>query len=137
MQEPKHWLEFAKIDLLSAQSLMRDGYFSTAAYHCQQCAEKALKGFLIINETDLLKTHDLIKLLVLCKRIDPEFHNLENACSVLTVLATQFRYPSEFEIPDEADCARFVDLAQQILDFVFFKTPDDKIAIQTRTDQRT
>jgi HEPN domain-containing protein len=118
MQEPKHWLEFAKIDLLSAKSLMRDGYFSTAAYHCQQCAEKALKGFLIANTTDLLKTHDLIKLLGLCKKIDQDFAHLENACSVLTVLATQFRYPSEFEIPDETDCLRFIELAQQVFDFV-------------------
>lgn len=121
MQEPKHWLEFAKIDLLSAQSLTRDEYFSTAAYHCQQCAEKALKGFLIAHEADLLKTHDLVKLLGLCKKIDPEFCCLDNACSVLTVLATQFRYPSEFEIPDKADCLRFIDLAQQVFDSVTAK----------------
>jgi HEPN domain-containing protein len=113
MQEPKHWLEFARIDLLSAQSLTRDEYFSTAAYHCQQCAEKALKGFLIAHEAD-----DLVKLLGLCKKIDPEFSCIDNACSVLTVLATQFRYPSEFEIPDETDCLRFIELAQQVFDFV-------------------
>lgn len=121
MQEPKHWLEFAKIDLLSAQSLTRDGYFSTAAYHCQQCAEKALKGFLIAHEADLLKTHDLVKLLGLCKKIDQNFSCLNHACSTLTVLATQFRYPSEFEIPDETTCLVFIGLAQEIFDYVVSK----------------
>ncbi|HML19575.1 MAG TPA: HEPN domain-containing protein [Candidatus Dependentiae bacterium] len=122
MQEPKHWLAFAQTDLLAAKSLTRDGYFSPASYHCQQCAEKALKGFLIAHEADLLKTHDLIKLLGLCKKIDPDFNCLENACSVLTVLATQFRYPSEFEIPDETDCLRFIDLAREVFDFVISKS---------------
>lgn len=118
MQEPKQWLEFAKIDLCSAQSLLRDGYFSTASYHCQQCAEKALKGFLIAHDDELLKTHDLDKLLGSCKKIDPAFSCLDHACSVLTVLATQFRYPSEFEIPDHNDCLIFIELAQHVFDFV-------------------
>lgn len=30
MQEPKHWLEFAQIDLFSAKSLTRDENFSYA-----------------------------------------------------------------------------------------------------------
>ncbi len=45
----KSWLTKANHDLGSARQLSHgpDPYFDTAIYHCQQAAEKALKGFLV------------------------------------------------------------------------------------------
>ena len=42
MQEHEKWLEIAKEDLGVAKLSLSAEYFSTAAYHCQQCSEKAL-----------------------------------------------------------------------------------------------
>jgi HEPN domain-containing protein len=41
----RNWLKKARRGLLSAKRLTRgnDPYFDTAIYHCQQCAEKAIK----------------------------------------------------------------------------------------------
>ena len=42
------WLTLAQHDLASARKLSTDPdpYLDTAIYHCQQAAEKAVKGFL-------------------------------------------------------------------------------------------
>ncbi len=39
MLEHERWLAIAREDLKAAQSLAKDGLFSTATYHCQQAAE--------------------------------------------------------------------------------------------------
>lgn len=44
----RKWVIKARRDLLSAKKLVRgkDPYFDTAIYHCQQSAEKVIKGWL-------------------------------------------------------------------------------------------
>ncbi len=74
----------------------------TAIYHTQQCAEKALKGFLAYHENFLSKTHDLIKLLEVCCAIDLEFSELRLDAAVLSPFATEFRYPVDDEITVES-----------------------------------
>jgi HEPN domain-containing protein len=55
--EAKHslarsWILKARRDLLSAKRLASgvDPYFDTAIYHCQQCAEKVIKGWLVYHD---------------------------------------------------------------------------------------
>jgi HEPN domain-containing protein len=59
------WIAKAKSDLHLAEKGVKedDLTLDTAIFHTQQCAEKALKGFLAYHEQPLLKTHDLTKLL--------------------------------------------------------------------------
>lgn len=45
----KFWLRKAQRDLAVAQKLAAD-FPDIAIYHCQQGAEKALKGFLILHD---------------------------------------------------------------------------------------
>lgn len=54
------WLIKAQRDLASAQRLSvgDDPLLDTAAYHCQQAAEKAIKGFLVFSDVRVRKTHD-------------------------------------------------------------------------------
>ena len=56
----RNWLKKARRDLLSARRLARgkDPYFDTAIYHCQQTAEKAVKGWLVYHDQSFEKTHD-------------------------------------------------------------------------------
>ena len=46
-------------------------------YHCEQSAEKYLKGYLIRNENKLERTHDLVMLNNKCKKIDEDFIEVE------------------------------------------------------------
>ena len=64
------WLRIAKEDLAVAKVLLKLEHFSSVTFHCQQCAEKSLKGYLVFNVQEVPETYDLTKLVVLCKKID-------------------------------------------------------------------
>ena len=65
MQEHEKWLKIAEVDLKSAKGLLKLQIFSTATYHCQQTAEKALKAYLAFKKHRIVKIHDLMKLIML------------------------------------------------------------------------
>ncbi len=62
----KNWFAFALENLLTAKSIIKEDFspFHTVCFMCQGSAEKYLKGFLIWNEWELKKIHDLEDLLV-------------------------------------------------------------------------
>lgn len=55
------WLLRGWHDLESAHALaeLERPLLDTAIYHCQQTAEKVLKGFLAYHDEPLIKTHDV------------------------------------------------------------------------------
>lgn len=57
--EIRQWLFKARHDLRSASRLFTDEppILDTAAYHCQQAAEKALKAFLVLHDVQFSKIH--------------------------------------------------------------------------------
>jgi HEPN domain-containing protein len=119
MHNHESWLKYATIDLLSAKCLFKEGNLESAAvYHCQQCAEKSLKAFLVYSGETPQKTHDLSRLIFLCQKHDANFATLKLSANSLTAFATQTRYPSEFDIPDEKDVKKFIQMAENILSFV-------------------
>lgn len=60
----KEWFNFANLDLKSARYLlnMKPQPIEIICYHCQQCAEKYLKGYIVMCGQSVLKTHDLVAL---------------------------------------------------------------------------
>ncbi|MCB9493490.1 MAG: HEPN domain-containing protein [Epsilonproteobacteria bacterium] len=118
MQSHKEWLRFAREDLLAAKTLLKVELFSSVAYHAQQAAEKALKGYLVAQKYKIIKTHDLVKLLELCMQFEGKFAQLATIAQELTPLSTKFRYPSEFDIPDQSDARTAISQAQKIITFV-------------------
>lgn len=66
-----------------------------AIYHCQQAAEKAVKGFLAFHDHRLERTHDVERLVGLAAACEPGFTNWVNVASLLTPYATAYRYPGE------------------------------------------
>ena len=121
MQEHEKWLKIADEDLRSAKVLLKIEIFSTATYHCHQAAEKALKGYLAFKMQEILKTHDLIKLVGLCSKLDTKFEKLYDTVEELNPFATKFRYPTEFDIPDFADTEAAIKQTQKIMNFVIKK----------------
>jgi HEPN domain-containing protein len=126
MQEHESWLRIAKEDLLMAKLALPNELFSSLAYHCQQCAEKALKGYLAFKKQELIKSHDLVKLVVLCSKFDKTFEKNYVFAEQLNPFSTRFRYPSEFEVPDLADAKLAIKHAQSILNFVLKKISEPK-----------
>jgi HEPN domain-containing protein len=86
-------------------------------FHCQQAAEKYLKGFLFQNRIEPLKTHNLQKLLGLCEELNMEFGAILHQCSVLNTFSVIPRYPDEFQIT-EGDAEKAIRYAAEIKDFV-------------------
>jgi HEPN domain-containing protein len=96
-----HWFQFADTDIAAAEYLtkMYPQPFEIICYHCQQSAEKYLKGYLIYNGIEEPpKIHDLIKLCNLCSEFNAEFDSILKLCDYLTDFGIQPRYPDEMEI---------------------------------------
>lgn len=121
MANYKGWISKAKSDLRLAEKGVKDDDFTldTAIYHTQQCAEKALKGFLTYHNKSYSKTHDLTKLLKACCMLDPEFIHLDVDAAKLSPFATLFRYPIDVEITIERkEVLEAIQRAEKILSFV-------------------
>jgi len=125
MTSTQAWIYKAKNDLKSAQKLLAgdDPIMDTAIYHTQQCAEKALKGYLAFKNQPLKKTHDIELLVEFCSKIDSDFEKLYDCSENLTPYATAFRYPDIYLEPDYDEVYEAIDMAREILEFV-----EDKIS---------
>jgi len=108
----KEWIKFSDMDLETAQHLyktMNPAPFEIICYHCQQSAEKMLKGFLIYSEIKPSKTHDLELLRSKCENIDKDFNKISEQCVRLNDYSSQPRYPMEIEITDGDTCLALRD----------------------------
>lgn len=125
--EVRQWLLKAQHDLRSAHRLFTDEppLLDTAAYHCQQAAEKALKAFLAWNDVPITKTHLLLPLVEQCIDIVPAFEKLREAAEFLTPFATAFRYPGDVLEPEISDVAEGMTLAGKVLEFILDKLPEN------------
>ncbi len=94
------WLKRADIDLTAIRNLVYGPEPSpeSAAYHCQQAAEKIIKAGLIAAGVHPPKEHDLCKLIALF----PTGHVLLPVLrpfEPLSAYITAFRYPDETDVP--------------------------------------
>jgi HEPN domain-containing protein len=116
------WFEYAENDfeavtILSAQLKPK---YEIVCYHCQQCAEKLLKGYIASNNGRLQKTHDLVVLCETCSTFDPDFGTIINQCSDLTIYASEVRYPNLLEI-ENYHMIKAIENVSIIRDFVTHK----------------
>ena len=79
MERSKEWLDFAAMDLGAAEHLltMYPVPLEIICYHCEQAAEKTLKGILVAFHMEPPKTHDLVQLCKLCSERDDRFADLQ------------------------------------------------------------
>jgi len=121
----KQWLQKATRDLMAADRLAAGDapLLDTAVYHCQQAAEKSLKGALLYFGKPLKKTHDL-RLLVrtLEKHVGPL--DLLEAANFLTPFATLYRYPDDHLEPTVAQYTQARQAAEKIVVCVHALLPD-------------
>ncbi|MCL2046991.1 MAG: HEPN domain-containing protein [Oscillospiraceae bacterium] len=127
------WLNYAKMDLMTAEHLltMRPLPLEIICYHCQQAAEKYLKGYLVFKGIiEPPKTHDLVLLKIDCMKTDASFESISRACEVLTRYGIQPRYPNEMEIT-EKDMQNALNYARQIKDFAPLQAIDEELEQRT------
>jgi len=113
------WLEMASMDLAAAEYLlgMRPVPVEIICYHCEQAAEKLLKGVLVQNNVEPPKTHDLVRLCKLCCDVNNKFETLIDTCIELTPYGVQVRYPSNLEL-NESDMHCAIRECRKVRDFV-------------------
>ncbi|TYQ24490.1 HEPN domain-containing protein [Pseudanabaena sp. UWO311] len=122
----QNWLIKAQHDLLAAKKLSIEPeiYGDIAIYHCQQSAEKAVKGFLILHDQEFPRTHDIRLLIQLAIRINSSFEHYQETSEILTPYATEFRYPSDVMQPNPEELEDALIKAEELFDFVNSLLPD-------------
>ncbi|MDR3109740.1 MAG: HEPN domain-containing protein [Planctomycetaceae bacterium] len=83
----KEWFQHSSNDLISAKHLFEDLYpkqIEISCFHCQQCVEKSLKGFLVYKDYNPPKIHNLRMLVQLCIDIDDSFNAIVPFCTALS-----------------------------------------------------
>lgn len=122
----RRWLRKARRDLDSAKKLARDTepYFDTAIYHCQQAAEKAIKGFLAFREVRFEKTHDIRWLIAQAATLEPAFDDLRDEADLLTPYSVAYRYPDEEMEPNSTEFRAALDASERVCQFVVAVQPE-------------
>ena len=120
MKLHEEWLYKADNDIESAKYLLLSSkpFYDIVVYHAQQCAEKALKAYLVFQKQDVDKTHNLIALVARCKEFSSSFEELKNEIIFLNPYATQFRYPLGELLPSKDETIEAILYAENILGFV-------------------
>lgn len=116
------WFQYAENDFEAVTILAEQikPKYEIVCYHCQQSAEKMLKGFIAYNNGRLQKTHDLVVLCEACTIYDKEFDTIIDICSDLTIYASEVRYPNLMQI-ENYHTKKAIENAKLIREFVLSK----------------
>ena len=122
VNDQQRWFDYAQNDFEAASILAGQvkPKFEIVCYHCQQCAEKMLKGYIAHKGGKLQKVHDLVVLCESCSVYDPDFDKIMVNCSDLTIYASEVRYPNVLEIENYHMQVALTN-AKLIRDFVLCK----------------
>lgn len=120
------WIMLAEDDLRLAQFILdgEDPICWAAAFHAQQCAEKALKGFLTFHDIRAGKIHSIVKLLELCSQVLSEFMRFKDSGEQLSVYAVDSRYPQPFAQLSKQEAKDALESTRSIYEFVLKSLPD-------------
>jgi HEPN domain-containing protein len=112
------WLRLAEMDYDSACFLLNHHPIPAEiiCFHSQQCAEKMLKGFLVLHDINPPKVHNLLDLYQKCLSFEENLEILVQKLAYLNQYSVMPRYPFEKEITDE-DSKTALRCAKEVLDF--------------------
>jgi len=110
------WIKIARSDIQVARACLEmvPSQPGVAAYHCQQAAEKALKGFLVLADVDFGKTHDLDGLGASVVAAYPATEPQVAPLGGLTNWGIVYRYPDMPEPPPEPSADELSSALEQI-----------------------
>ncbi len=129
MSEGERWLAQAERDLSDARFARDGGRHNLACFLSQQAAEKALKGFLYLNDIEAPWSHSARDLVVAAAQFDSAFEGFAKRASDLDKHYIPTRYPNGLPggIPadafDESDSSAALDDAATIIGAVAERFP--------------
>jgi HEPN domain-containing protein len=115
------WCLKADSDLKNASHEIEheDPALDTICFHAQQTVEKYLKAFLVFSDTEIPKTHSLIRLIRDCILIDTSFsEHIDKNIDELTDFAVEIRYADEFYFPSIEEARDAIEKAEFVRSFV-------------------
>lgn len=113
------WLYHSYLDYLAAKNLISDKRCNCAvAFHCQQCIEKALKGYLLFKNHRLFDGHNLTWLCKQAALLDQEFKKYLVKSANLNRFYIETRYPAD--IPMEIGDEEIKDLILSAEEMMYF-----------------
>ena len=123
----REWLVRAEEDLGAAADLLAlpTPRIRVVLFHCQQAAEKALKGFLTWHDRPFAKTHDLRRIGRECINQDPTLELLLQRAAALTDYASRFRYPGEPYEPSLREASTALELAREVVAAILERLPGE------------
>ena len=114
------WLFHSNLDYLAAKNLINDErcYFATA-FHCQQCIEKALKGYMLFKTRRLFDGHNLTWLCKQAITLDDHFRNYLKDSVTLNKYYIETRYPADVPLDIDFDTIQSLfEITTNMLDFI-------------------
>lgn len=109
------WFSKAESNLRAVRIMLSDQQPPTdvVCFHCQQGAEKYLKGFLAWSAIPFPRTHDLVALPSIAVGVEPSMSVLHDQAELLNDYAVDVRYPDPEIEPsiEEAEAAERAALA--------------------------
>ena len=119
------WVEKAEDDLLDIENNLAAERtpWGVVCFHAQQAAEKYLKAFLVHRGDQPPRTHDLVALLKMCRRVDPSLECLIEDADRLNAVYTASRYPRELFEPEEEDAREMVEAARRVREAIHERLP--------------
>lgn len=117
----RSWIRFSLRDLVVARSLSGLGstHWSACAYHCQQSAEKCMKGYMVQHAIQFPKTHDLRKLIQTISTYNPILAQKLKTAKRLSKYAIEYRYPDAANRPMTKQKAQSaVRLAEKVFEVI-------------------
>jgi len=123
-KEIGQWFALAKQDLDIAKHLYKTFHPTPdepICFHCQQSVKKYFKGFLVINNIEPAKTHDLLKLLEICEKISADFSEFRLKSAILSRYGVAPRYPNGYDFTED-DIKCVLKYAEEIKTFITQKT---------------
>ena len=106
--DAQEWVRCAEEDFDVATTLFRrrkNAATNSIGFHCQQCAEKYLKGRLAKAGLEIPKVHDLVLLLQRLLPIEPLWASFAPVLRSLNDYAVKFRYPGHTATRSDARAA--------------------------------
>lgn len=120
------WIRKADKDLAVAERLSLDEvpFCDAITFHCQQAAEKYLKGLLVFYDIEFPKTHDLELLLNLVATRNSDLADGLRDVIVLTPYGVEIRYPGDRPDASVEEAEHAVHLARLVRDAILPLLPD-------------
>ncbi len=111
----RQWQAKAQSDWTTVQILFTSEQCpaDTVCFHCQQYAEKLLKGVLTLHSIEAPRTHDLRRLIQLAQPYVPGLSDLSDSSDALTVHGVETRYPGDWRQIEPAEVQAAVELAKE------------------------